>query len=119
MDQSMTGRLAEYARLADRIRSMRDGITDIRGTASSADGLVGAVVGGRGELLELELDPRIYRELDVTTLAETIVATVGDAAAESEREAARVAAELMPRHRGEVDPMFGPVLHLLDERARR
>ncbi|MEV8440690.1 YbaB/EbfC family nucleoid-associated protein [Actinosynnema sp. NPDC051121] len=119
MDQSMTGRLAEYARLADSIRSMRDGITDVRGSASSDDGLVSAVVGGRGELLELELDPRIYREQDVITLAETIVATVAEAAAESEREAARFAAQLMPRHQGDVDPVFGPVLHLLDERARR
>lgn len=124
-DTDLTGRLAEYARLAGRLRSVQDGITDVRATADSEDGLVHAVVGGRGELLELELDQRIFRDQDAATLARTIVDTVRDAAAEAGQDAARIAAKLMPHQKPgtEVDPMFGPVLSMLDEgpqaRSRR
>lgn len=111
----LTGRLAEYARLAEQVRAVRDGIDDIRATAYSDDGLITAVVGGRGELRELELDPRIYREQNATALASRIVATIREAAAEAERDAVTFAQELMPqkRHGDDVDPMFDPALHAL------
>lgn len=121
MDRSATelsGRLAEYARIADQVRSMRDGIDDIRATAYSADGLVTVVVGGRGEVLELELDPRVYRDADPTLLAESIVATIREAAEDAEQQATRFAEKLLPasrRGRDDVDPMFDPVLHMLDD----
>lgn len=110
-------RLAEYARIADQVRSMRDGVDDIRATAYSDDGLVTAVVGGRGEVLELELDPRVYRDQDPDALATSIVATIRDAGEEAERSAIRFAEKLLPaRQRGtDVDPMFDPVLHMLED----
>ncbi|GHH44123.1 YbaB/EbfC family nucleoid-associated protein [Lentzea cavernae] len=116
-DTDLTGRLAEYARLAGRLRRVQDGITDVRATADSDDGLVHAVVGGRGELLELELDQRIFREQDAATLARKIVETVRDAAAEAERDAAGIAEKLMPQQKpgAAADSMFGPVLSMLDE----
>jgi DNA-binding protein YbaB len=113
----LTGRLAEYAQLTEQVRAMRDGINDIRGTAYSDDGLITAVVGGRGELHELELDPRIYREQNATALASRIVATIREAAAEAEREATTFAQELLPQslRRHDIDPMFDPVLHMLGD----
>lgn len=113
----LTGRMAEYSRLAEQVRAMRDGVEEVRGTGYSADGLVTAVVGGRGELLELELDPRIYRDRNATELATRIVTTVREAAAEAEREAAKFAEKLLPkRTRGaDVDPVYDPVLELLGE----
>ena len=112
----LTGRLAEYARLAESVRSVQDGIGDIRGTGYSTDGLVTAVVGGRGELVELELDPRIYREQNATKLAENILAAVHEAAAEAEQEATKIAEKLLPPRRSgddEVDPRFDPAKHML------
>ncbi|HYQ61927.1 YbaB/EbfC family nucleoid-associated protein [Actinophytocola sp.] len=112
----LTGRLAEYARLADQVKAIRDGVDEIRGTGYSGDGLVTAVAGGRGELLELDLDPRVYREPNATELAAKIVAAVREAAAEAEREATRLAAKLLPPERHEdIDPRFDPALHLLGE----
>jgi DNA-binding protein YbaB len=112
----LTGRLAEYARLAEQVKAMRDGVAEIRGTGYSDDGLVTAVVGGRGELLELALDPRVYREPNATELAARIVAVVREAAAEAEREATKFAAKLLPPQRREdIDPRFDPALHLLGE----
>ncbi|MFI9555016.1 YbaB/EbfC family nucleoid-associated protein [Nonomuraea endophytica] len=45
-------------------------------TEKSRDGLVNATVGSRGELIRLDLDPRIYRHPDARTLADTITETV-------------------------------------------
>jgi DNA-binding protein YbaB len=116
----LTGRFAEYARLAEQVKAMRDQVDKIRGTGCSDDGLVTAVVGWRGELLELELDPRIYRDRNSADLASRIVATIHDAAADAEREATKFAERLLPPKRPgagdrETDPVFDPVMHLIDE----
>jgi DNA-binding protein YbaB len=108
LSTELTGRLAEYSRLADRIKAVRDGVDEIRATGCSEDGLVTAVVGGRGQLVELELDPRVYRDRDATALAGKIVAAVREAAAEAEQEAAALL--------GSEDPRFGPALHALEDR---
>jgi DNA-binding protein YbaB len=110
-------RAGEYARIADQVRAMRDGVDDIRATAYSDDGLVSAVVGGRGEVVELELDPRVYRDQNPAALAETILATIHAAAEEAEQSAIRFAEKLLPARRGgDIDPMFDPVLHMLEDR---
>jgi DNA-binding protein YbaB len=112
----LTGRLAEYARRAEQVKAMQDGVDDLRGTGYSDDGLVTAVVGGRGELLELELDPRIYREPNAVELAARIVAAVHEAAAQAEEAAAGLAAKLLPRNRRDaVDPRFDLALHVIGE----
>jgi DNA-binding protein YbaB len=120
MPDEVRGTLAEYERMAEQVRAMRDGIENVRATNHSDDGLVTAVVGGQGELLELELDPRIFRDQDAPGLAASILATVSGAAEEAEREAVRFAERLIParERRQGVDPTFDPVLHLLDKHQR-
>ncbi len=109
-------RAGEYARIADHVRSMRDGVNDIRATAYSDDGFVTVVVDGRGEVVELDLDPRVYRDQDPEALAAAIVATIHAAAEEAEQSAIRFAEKLLPPRRGgDIDPMFDPVLHMLED----
>ncbi|MET7747063.1 YbaB/EbfC family nucleoid-associated protein [Micromonospora sp. NPDC005367] len=48
----------------------------VTGTAWSDDQTIKAVVGPRGHLLELEIDPRVFRHPNSKALAATIVATV-------------------------------------------
>ncbi|MFC6022186.1 YbaB/EbfC family nucleoid-associated protein [Plantactinospora solaniradicis] len=116
----LSGRLAEYSRLTDDVLAMRDGIDKIRVTAESPDGLVAATVGGRGELRDLELDPRIYREPDAAALARTIVGTIRDAAGAAAQDAARIAARLIRAEADErADPLVDPVLHLLETEPER
>jgi DNA-binding protein YbaB len=116
----LSTRLAEYSRLAEDVLAMRNGIDRLRATAYSPDGLICATVGGRGELIDLELDPRIYRDTDAAALAKTIRETVRDAAAQAERGAARIAERLIGARAGQdVDPLFDPVLHLLDTEPER
>jgi DNA-binding protein YbaB len=113
----LTGRLAEYTRLAEQAKAMRDNIDEIRGTGYSADDLVTAVVDGRGTLVELDLDPRIYRDRNATELATKIVAAVHEATEDAERKLVELVEKLLPpNQRGsDVDPMFDPAEHLLSE----
>lgn len=48
----------------------------VTGVAWSDDRLIKAVVGPRGHLLELEIDPRVYRTPNSKALAATILASV-------------------------------------------
>ncbi|GAA3768316.1 hypothetical protein GCM10022225_63570 [Plantactinospora mayteni] len=116
----LTTRLAEYSRLTEDLLAMREGMDRIRITAYSADELVTVTVGGRGELINLELDPRIYREPDATALAESIAATIRDAAEAAAQDAAQIAGRVIGAGPDdEVDPWFDPALRLLDSEPER
>jgi DNA-binding protein YbaB len=84
-DEARLGRLEELDRETRRIR---DAVTGTTGTAESPDGLVEATVGVYGELVELDLDARIYRTQDAAALSEQIRAAV-NAAYESAQEQVR------------------------------
>ncbi|MCT2586302.1 YbaB/EbfC family nucleoid-associated protein [Actinophytocola gossypii] len=66
-------------RVLDEIGAAKRAIAEVEASADSPDGLVTATVNGGGELVELELDPRIYREHDTRALATRIRAAVGEA----------------------------------------
>ncbi|MEJ3746504.1 YbaB/EbfC family nucleoid-associated protein [Actinomycetes bacterium KLBMP 9797] len=76
------------------VRAMRDALNDTTGTAESPDGLIHATVSGRGQLLELKLDPRIYRSQDGAALAGDIVDAIRRATEDAQR---RVVAAVGPR----------------------
>jgi DNA-binding protein YbaB len=76
-------------------------LADVRATAESDDNLIATTVDRGGRLHELHLDPRIYRTLDVDELADGIVATTRQATKLARRQAAKVAADLLP---GRIDP---------------
>lgn len=69
----------------------------IRGEARSEDRLVRAVVGPRGQLVDLELDPRVFRNPDSKALAAAIMATVHDAIEDSQRQARDLRDEILPK----------------------
>jgi DNA-binding protein YbaB len=83
-----------HRRWRQRIRALRDFVDELTVCAHSDDGLVSATVSGRGELLALTLDPRVYRASDSRLLAELIMNTVRDA---TDRVQARIAAEFSGR----------------------
>ncbi len=60
-------------------------LREVRATAVSRDGQVTVTVGGRGELLGLELDDRALRRSDSRALAGAVVATAKDAFAKVAR----------------------------------
>ncbi len=69
----------------------------IQVTEKSPDGLVAATVGSRGELIRLDLDPRIYRRPDSRELADTITDTIKAAGVKAQEEVLEVFEPLIPR----------------------
>lgn len=104
--------------LTDAVRELRRGMREITATADSPDGLISATVGARGELLELELNPRIYREPDSQRLAADITEVIKQAVAEAQREVFELVRVFLPdgAEFGEVDLDFDPFLHTADNR---
>lgn len=105
---------AEYERMAEDVRSMRARLGEIRAAAESADGLISAVVGGSGELLELRLDPRIYRTTDSAALARAITDTLHRAGQCARDQGLAIAARFLPDDTDCADLTFDPVLCALD-----
>jgi DNA-binding protein YbaB len=71
-------------------------VLQVRQTATSEDKMIKAVVGPRGQLVHLEIDPRVYRKPNATALAATIVATVREAAEGAMTEVQRILADNLP-----------------------
>ena len=53
--------LADLNSSLDGAARTRQQILEIRGVAWSEDGLIKATVGPRGQLIDLEINPRVYR----------------------------------------------------------
>ncbi|TYB64446.1 YbaB/EbfC family nucleoid-associated protein [Nonomuraea sp. PA05] len=68
----------------------------IRITEKSLDGLVSATVSVRGELIRLDLDPRVFRRPDARGLADTITDTVRRAAARAVEELVELFEPVIP-----------------------
>jgi DNA-binding protein YbaB len=75
-DRAILGHLQEIER---DVRRMRQAVADATGTAESAGGLIEATVGVHGELVNLTLDPRLYRTPDADALADQIRTAVNEA----------------------------------------
>jgi DNA-binding protein YbaB len=82
-------------RLADRVRRVRREVERIEAIADSPDGLVRATVGGHGQIVELDLNPRIFRDQDSRALADTIAGTIQSAQHAVEREISRLSREVL------------------------
>jgi len=100
-NQALRERLADvydrYTRLRSDVDDLQRRLATMRVSAVSPDGTVRAIVGARGDLVDLTLDRRIYRDPDSERLADTIVATVREAADLTAAEvSAMLAAHLPP-----------------------
>jgi DNA-binding protein YbaB len=76
----------------------------LTGTAVSDDGMIRVLVGPRGQLLELDIDPRVLRRPDSRALAATIVATTRLAVADVSGQVRAITEESLPS-----DMRFGSV----------
>jgi DNA-binding protein YbaB len=83
-------------------------ILEIRGTATSKDRLIKVVVGPRGQLIDLELDPRVFRNPDSKTLAAAIMETVREAVDDSQRQSRDLRDELLPKDLRSLAETRGP-----------
>jgi DNA-binding protein YbaB len=112
----------QYQRLRSGMDELQRTLSELRATVHSNDGLIRATVGPRGQLIDLHLEPGIYREMDPEELADTIVAVTAAAAAKASAEVERLVAELLPAGAGAMqflkDNDFGALLSRQDEIMR-
>lgn len=107
-DEARLGQLEELERETQRIRRSVSGTT---GTAESPDGLVEATVGVYGELVELEIDARIYRTHDAAALAEQIRTAVNSAQESAQDQVRRDLARYLKTQDGDPSGLaFEPFL---------
>lgn len=101
---------------AEQILQAYRSLADLRVTEASTDDLVSVTVGPYGDLLAIELDPRVYRSRDADALARNILTTTRAAVDRAARDAAETAAALLPDHvdRSRADLAFDPALYELD-----
>jgi len=104
VNRALRERLADVYGRYDRLRSemdeLRKRLASLQVSAVSADGLVQATVGPRGQLIDLRLDHRAYRSVDADDLAQTIVATARQAAERTAGEVATLMAGYLPPDSG-------------------
>lgn len=93
---AIEGMLADLKRVTKELPDIQRKALEVTGTAWSDDRTVKAVVGPRGHLIELEIDPRVYRKPNSKELAATIVATVRKAIEESARQAQEIYDAALP-----------------------
>lgn len=87
---------ATFSRMQEEALELHEQARGIRVTETSADALVSATVGARGDLIRLDLDPRIYRRPDSRQLADSITETIGRAAAKARERVVEIFAPLIP-----------------------
>jgi DNA-binding protein YbaB len=112
----------QYQRLRSGLDDIQRRLADMRVSADSADGLVRATVGSRGQLTDLRLDRRAYRALTPDELSRIIVDTVQLAAARTTREVETLMAAYLPADSGPMrflrDNDFGSLLRRPDQIMR-
>ncbi|GAA4728298.1 YbaB/EbfC family nucleoid-associated protein [Phytohabitans rumicis] len=78
----------------------RQQVMEVTGTAWSDDKLIKAVVGPRGQLIELEIDPRVYRTPNSKALSATILSTVRAAVEDANKKTREIVDKIMPKDPG-------------------
>jgi DNA-binding protein YbaB len=108
--------LGELNRLRSGLQDLQQRLRAANATVTSEDGLVTATVGPRGQLVSLELDPRIYRRPDSKHLASTITQTVQKAAAKVQEQVMAACRPYMPDSevQAHLDYDFGGMMRRLD-----
>ncbi|MGI5237761.1 YbaB/EbfC family nucleoid-associated protein [Dactylosporangium sp. CA-139066] len=73
-------------------------ISRITGTGYSPDRMVKAVVGPRGQLVDLEIDPRVFRNPDARGLADAILIAARNAVNDANGKTTTIVDEAVPVH---------------------
>src|SRR4051795_10792810 len=71
--------LAEYRQKRADLKKLQETMASAEATVTAADDMVTVRVGPQGRLLGLEFNPRVYRRLSPSELAEAVLAAVQEA----------------------------------------
>lgn len=93
----------QYQRLRSGVDELQRKLAELRITRRSDDGRVTVVVGARGDLISVDLDPAIYRDRDARGLARAITDTAQRAAAAAADATRELTAGYLPEGTGAAD----------------
>ncbi|MCW2946795.1 MAG: hypothetical protein JWR24_3512 [Actinoallomurus sp.] len=74
--------LDEYRQKRADLKKLQETMASAEATVTAADDMVTVKVGAQGRLVGLEFNPRVYRKLSPSELAETVLAAVQEATAQ-------------------------------------
>jgi len=87
---------ATFERLTTEAPAIHAKALAVEITEKSRDGLISVTVGTRGDLVRLDIDPRIYRRPDSRALADTIAETIQLATAKARDRVVELFEPLIP-----------------------
>jgi DNA-binding protein YbaB len=97
---AIRGVIDDLQQTIENAAQTRQQIMEITGTAWSEDRMIKVVVGPRGQLIELEIDPRVYRTPNSKALAASIMSTVRAAVEDANNQTKEIVDKVMPKDRG-------------------
>lgn len=94
--EAMTSLMAELEQALTNLPDTQERLTSLSATAWSEDGMVKAEVGPRGQLVDLEIDPRVFRRPDAHVLKASIMEAVTAAIRHVSEQANQLVLSQMP-----------------------
>lgn len=92
----LRGMLADLRKATDDLPDLQKRMLAVTGTAWSSDGMIKAVVGPRGHLMELDIDPRVLRQPNSKALSASILRTVRAAIEDAGRQSQELLSGSLP-----------------------
>jgi DNA-binding protein YbaB len=86
-----------FRRIQESSMELHAQAREVQITEKSRDGLISVTVGARGEVVRLDIYPRVYRRPDARLLADTIVETIHRAAARARERVTEIFEPVIPR----------------------
>jgi DNA-binding protein YbaB len=99
---ALQGMMQELNRSLDNIKDTQQQILELTATAWSDDRLIKVTVGPRGQLVDLDLDPRVFRNPNSKALSASILAAVREAVEDVNQRIREIVEKATPK-----DPGFG------------
>jgi DNA-binding protein YbaB len=103
--------LAEYRQKRADLKKLQETMASAEATVTAADDMVTVRVGPQGRLLGLEFNPRVYRKLSPSELAEAVLTAVQEATAQV-GDQVRTAMEPLKPDNASYEPVAGEGLDL-------
>lgn len=100
--------LDQLQKAAENLPKTHERMRSLTGEAWSDDGMVKAVVGPRGQLVDLEIDPRVFRQPDAEALRSRILGAAAAAAREVGEQAREIMDAQLPSDMKEVRAKYVP-----------
>jgi hypothetical protein len=107
-DAAMQGLMDELDKALGKLPDTQQRLLSLTGVGWSDDGMVKAEVGPRGQLIDLEIDPRVFRRPDAQRLRDSIMGAVNAAIQQVTEQTQEIMFGQLPPEVAELRAQFQP-----------